>query len=76
MAGHRIKYKRYLNGKNEHFTIFCLFDEYGVENCKIELIENYPRNSRAELHAREGHHQRENECLNKQIAGRDKKTVL
>ena len=73
MAGHRIKYRRYLNGENENFTVFKLFDEYGVENCKIELLENYPCNSRAELHAREGQHQRENDCVNKIVAGRNSK---
>ena len=73
MAGHRIKYRRYLNGENENFTVFNLFDEYGVENCKIELLENYPCNSRAELHAKEGQHQRENDCVNKLIAGRTDK---
>jgi hypothetical protein len=22
--------------------VFDIFDEFGIENCKIELIENYP----------------------------------
>ena len=73
MAGHKRVYRRYLNGKNENFTVFAIFDDYGVENCKIELLENYPCNSREELRQREGQHQRENECANKQIAGRDNK---
>ena len=74
MSCHRSKYKRYLNGgSSETKAVFDLFDEYGVENCMIELLENYPCNSKAELHAREGLQQRENECINKLIAGRSKK---
>ena len=74
MSCHRSKYKRYLNsGSSERKAVFDLFDEYGVENCIIELLENFPCYSKAELHAREGLQQRENDCINKLIAGRSKK---
>jgi hypothetical protein len=33
-------------------TCFDIFDEYGIENCKIELIENYPFNNIEELRKR------------------------
>jgi len=36
----------------------------------MELIENYPCNSRQEATRREGWHQRNNECVNHNIAGR------
>ena len=49
---------------------FELFDEYGLENCKIELIENYPCNSKEELQRQEGQHIRKTECGNKQVTGR------
>jgi hypothetical protein len=39
----------------------------------IELIENYPCNSRQEATRREGWHQRNNECVNKFVAGRTDK---
>ena len=41
-----------------------------MENCKIEWIGNFPCNSKKELEREEGQHQRENQCVNKLIAGR------
>jgi hypothetical protein len=56
MSLHREQYKKNI--------LKCLtkkiFDEYGLENCKIELVENYPCNSRNELEAREGHYIKNN----------------
>ena len=45
----------------------------GKNNCYIELIENYPCNTKEELFAREGHYIRERATLNHQIAGRTRK---
>ena len=45
----------------------------GKNNCYIELIENYPCNTKEELFAREGHYIRERATLNQQIAGRTRK---
>ena len=74
MGKHRLDYKKkWLNGIGPHIRVYDLFDEFGVENCKIELLENYPCNSRSELEAREGYHQRLNDCVNKNIAGRTTK---
>ena len=70
MERHRSKYKEYLRGDGDNTRVYWLFDEFGVENCKIELIENYPCNSREELEAQEGKHQQSNKCINKVIAGR------
>jgi hypothetical protein len=50
-----------------------LFEKYGVENCKIELLELFPCNSRDEQSAKEGEWIRKTNCVNKQIAGRTKK---
>ena len=51
-----------------------LFDEFGVDNCKIELIELYPSNSREELLKQEGVHITNTEnCINRCLAGRTKK---
>ena len=47
-----------------------LFDKYGVKNCFIELIEEYPCGSKEELCKKEGEHIRANKCINKNIAGR------
>ena len=73
MVQHRSDYKRYKEGQNQSYlTVYNLFDEFGVENCKIEWIEDYPCTSKKELEAREGHHQQENDCINKVVAGRTK----
>lgn len=47
-----------------------LFEKHGVENCKIELIEDCPCDRKDQLKKREGEIQRERECVNKQISGR------
>ena len=48
-----------------------LFEKY--DDVRIELVEDYPCNNRAELNKREGHYIRENKCLNKQIPDRTQK---
>lgn len=73
MSHHRKDYRKWLLEQKTYVSSFALFDEFGVENCKIELLENYPCSSKAELHAREGHQQRLNECINKRLAGRSQK---
>ena len=47
-----------------------LFDEFGKNNCKIELIETYPCNSKDELKRREGFFIQAIECVNKRVEGR------
>ena len=70
MERHRMKYKSYLRGLTDNTRSFVLFDEYGIENCKIELIENYSCETKMELLKREGHHIKNNECINKIASGR------
>ena len=66
MAKHIAKYKECLNNKKDcDRRINYIFDDYGVENCKVELNENYPCENRDELLKREGHHTKANECVNK-----------
>ena len=70
---HKNMYKQYLAGKREEnktTTACAMFEEFGMENCKIELVENYPCNSKEELNAREGFYIQNNECVNKLVAGR------
>ncbi len=50
-------------------TSSLLFEKYGLENCKIELVELFPCHSNEELNAREGFYIRNNACLNKMIPG-------
>jgi hypothetical protein len=47
MSGHRYDYKRWKDGNKQRiYKSFEMFDEYGLENCKIVLIENYPCNNK------------------------------
>eukprot|EP01041_Mallomonas_annulata_P014496 gene14496-30857_t len=39
MNAHRNAYKCFKNDKYSFVSVFDLFDKFGVENCKIELIE-------------------------------------
>ena len=71
-SNHKSKYKLWQDGKITKITVFDIFDEFGIENCKIELIENYECNSKEELERKEGQHIKNNECVNKIIVGRDK----
>ena len=73
MARHRSKYTQYKKGANYSYTSFILFDKYGIENCKIELVELYPCDSKEELNRREGHWIKNEECVNKSVAGRTRK---
>lgn len=73
MAKHRIDYYNYKNGdKNKFTTAFNIFDEYGIENCKIELVEMFPCHNKDELRKKEGEYIRQNSCVNKSIPCRSK----
>ena len=66
LGKHRVDYK---DGKGNTKHILQYEDYY------IELIENFPCNSKEELEKREGHFIRENKnkCVNTRIAGRSNK---
>jgi len=70
MGGHRSSYKAYQLALKLHISSYYVFDEYGVENCQIELIECSSCENRIELHRKEGEHIRKYTCVNKNIAGR------
>ena len=67
MKGHR-------QGSNtkckQHYALYKNMNEYGFDKFFIELIEEYPCNSKLELGAREGHWIKERGTLNKVIQGR------
>ena len=73
MSRHRMKFYRYKNGVKLDTTSSYLFEEFGVDNCKIELIEHYPCNSKEELLKREGFHIQNTDCINRCVAGRTSK---
>ena len=64
LSKHKETYKRYQNEKYHYVTSFEIIK---YEDCYIELYENCPCNSKAELEKREGECIRSNECVNKCI---------
>ena len=75
LAEHRSNFKRFLQGGVVgKSTCFQIFNKYGVENCKIKLLEHVNCNSHDELAEREVFHIRNNNnCVNKQIPKRTRK---
>ena len=76
MLRHRSDYRRYLDSRKLHKkSTFDLFEEFGIDNCKIELIEYCKCDSKDELVRREGELIKNSDCVNKTIAGRTKKSI-
>ena len=73
MARHRRDFKQFLISDKRFISSYDLFNEYGVENCKIELIEYYKCDTLQELRRKEGEHIKNTECVNKRVAGRTDK---
>jgi len=71
-AGHKKSYLQWKKGNKDFTTSFKLFDE-DKDNIEIFLIENFPCNTKEELHSREGHWIKSTNCVNKMISGRKKK---
>ena len=70
IARHRSNFKRFLNIGKKFVSSFELFNEYGIENCKIEFIEYYKCDTLQELQRKEGEHIKNTEGVNKRVAGR------
>jgi hypothetical protein len=69
MAGHRSDYAIHKRTNASMTKAMIIFKEYGVENCKIELVELFPCASKAELTAKEGEYIKNNPCVNKCVPG-------
>ena len=67
LAGHVGVFKCFQNGKGNYVTSFKILEN---DNYDIQLIENFPCESKDELHSREGHWIKRMDCVNKCIAGR------
>ena len=65
LSHHKTDYKR---GKINSSKLIIECEDY-----KMELIENYPCNNREQIMKREGEYIRNNDCVNKRIAGRNDK---
>jgi hypothetical protein len=72
MDKHRSSYKYWKQTGKNKFMSFELFDKYGVDNCKIYLVEKYPCESKEQLEAKEGQYIRNNQRINKVVIGRSK----
>jgi adenylate kinase family enzyme len=71
MSTHRAEYKRFLRGESgTFFSSFELFKKYSLEGCIIELLENFPCDTKEQKHAREGYWIKHEDCINKRVAGR------
>jgi ribosome-interacting GTPase 1 len=66
MAEHRCKYKNWKKGE-KNYSSFDLFDKFGIENCKIILLEEYPCDSIIQLLQKEREWFEKIECCNKRI---------
>ncbi len=64
-AEHKSSYNRWKNNNDHFMSSFVLFEKYGIENCKIILIENYPCDNKDELRAREEYYRKEHKTVNK-----------
>ena len=65
--GHVISYLKWKETKGGYTSSFKLFEKYGIDNCRIELIEAYPCNSKEELELRESEVIKSNSCVNSLI---------
>ena len=63
MERHRATYKIYAHGKKHLSTSYKISSEYGKENIKAEMIENYPCHSKEDLLKRDGFHIQNTECV-------------
>jgi len=67
MVQHRAMYNQWKSGKGDKYTVFDIFEKYGIDNCRIVLVETYPCESKDELTSREAHFIKTLQCVNKVI---------
>ena len=66
MVEHRNKYKRWQTVVGAtNFSVFNIFEKYGLEGCRIVLVELCPCDSKDELLKREAYYITLLECVNK-----------
>ncbi len=66
---HKSSYKKYLIDSINKYSIYDLFNKYGVDNFNIYLSEDYNCTGINELRAKEGECIRKLKCINKNMAG-------
>jgi len=70
---HKKGYISWKNNKSCKVMVYDIFEEFGIDNCKIDLIEECPCENRIQLDRKEGKYIQNNNCVNKYIAGRTTK---
>ncbi len=71
MDTHRSEYKSWKLDKLKKRTKSVeVFDEYGLENCIIVLLENCPCNTKDEIYSREAFYIKSMKCVNHNIPNR------
>ena len=71
-AGHVYEYRKTTARVRQQTTVNILFDKYGLANCRIELLELYPCNSKDEQNKKESEYIRQMPCVNRCIPDRTK----
>ena len=69
MERHGADSKIYVGGKKRFATVHKIFNEYGKENCKLDLVANYPCHSKQGLLKRERFHIQSTGGVNRCVAG-------
>lgn len=68
MSCHKSNYNKH----KRNYTVYKIFEKYGIDKCSIQLIENYPCENRKQLEKREGEIMKSMPCVNKCIAGKNR----
>ena len=64
MTAHRSGYKRYNKTALGFMSSYLMFDKYGIDKCKISLLENVDANNSDELKAYEAKYRKLLNCVN------------
>jgi hypothetical protein len=67
---HKSEYK--FQNKRDYYTIFTLFEKYGIDNCQINILEQFDYNDKSELRFRERYYIENNNCINIKIPQKTK----
>ena len=75
MVQHRCVFKKWKEDASygRKTTSLEIFEKYGIDNCRIVLVELCPCDTKDELTRREAHFIRTMDCVNKVIPHRTKK---
>ena len=70
MQFHRSDYHKWLKGNKRKCTVYDIFEEFGIDNCRIVLLEAFSCESKDALLAREVHYMKSIPCVNKRMEGK------